>query len=358
MRVRCADHSRTTVPSSAPETSPTAPTARRHFLALLGAAFVWTSCGGTTGGATAPGNVVRIGHFPNVTHAHGLVAHALSRQGKGIFEKHLGAGFQVEWHVFQAGPSAMESVLTGALDACYVGPSPALNAYQRTQGAEVRVLAGATEGGSALVVRTAAGIERPEQLRGRRIATPQLGNTQDVACRHWLLDHGIRVTLTGGDAFVVPTGAADQLAFFQTGDLDAAWAVEPWVSRLEVQGGGRLLFEEKDATTTVLVGRAAFVAERPDLTAALHAAHVELTAWIRANPAEAKALVRSELETLTRRPLPSELLDRCWPRLYFTDTVRIETFQTFVDHARATGLTRTTTDLGQLLHTTAHGDRR
>lgn len=348
---------RTTVPTSAPATSPPAPTARRHFLALLGAALLWTGCGGTSGGSAAPGNVVRIGHFPNVTHAHGLVAHALSRQGKGIFEKHLGAGFQVEWHVFQAGPSAMESVLTGALDACYVGPSPALNAYHRTQGAEVRVLAGATEGGSALVVRTAAGIERPEQLRGRRIATPQLGNTQDVACRHWLLGHGIRVTLTGGDAFVVPTGAADQLAFFQAGQLDAAWAVEPWVSRLELQGGGRIFYEEKDAVTTVLVGRAAFVAERPDLTAALHAAHVELTAWIRANPAEAKALVRSELETLTRRPLPSELLDRCWPRLIFTDTVRIEAFQAFVDHARATGLTRTTTDLGQLLHTTATGPR-
>lgn len=329
-----------------------APARFARWILLFAAALLVSlgGCGSGTPADPAAEKTIRIGHFPNVTHAHGLVAHALSRQGKGIFEKHLGPGYRVEWYVYNAGPSAMESLMTGSLDATYVGPNPALNAYGKTKGSEVRVLAGATTGGSALVVRTAAGIETAAQLRGRRIATPQLGNTQDVSCRAWLQSQGFKVTMTGGDVAVVPTENPDQLSFFQNGTLDAAWTVEPWVSRLEMEGGGRILLEEKDALTTIFVGRAAFVAAEAATVDKLRAAHAELTQWITAHPAEAKALVRGELEALTKRPMKQELVDRCWPRMAFTDKVELAAFQSFVDKARATGLAGTSVDLGRLIH--------
>src|SRR5688572_8489585 len=319
--------------------------------ALFGALLA--ACGGDTGdtvGDDKPVAVVRLGHFPNVTHAHGLVAHALSRRGEGIFEKHLGAGVKVEWYVFNAGPSAMESMMAGSLDATYVGPNPALNAYVRTDGAEVRVLGGATNGGSGLVVRKDAGITGAEQLRGKRVATPQHGNTQDVACRAWLIEHGLKVEPTGGgDAHVTPTENPDQLTLFQSGQLDAAWTVEPWLSRLELEAGGQLLVDERDAVTTVFVARAAFADKRTEQAAKLRAAHAELTQWITAHADEAKELVRGELEALTRRPIKKEIVDRSWSRMTFTDTARLEAFQTFLDKARTVGLTSGNPDLGKLL---------
>ena len=293
--------------------------------------------------------VVRLGHFPNVTHAHGLVAHALSRQGKGIFEKHLGPGVTVEWYVFHAGPAAMESLMAGSLDATYVGPNPALNAYVRTNGAEVRVLAGATNGGSGLVVRVGAGILGSAELRGKRIATPQLGNTQDVACRAWLVERGLTVTPTGGDVHVTPTENPDQLALFQSGQLDAAWTVEPWVSRLELEGDGKLIVDERDAVTTVFVARAAFVEQRGDQAARLRAAHAELTQWITTQTAAAKELVRGEIGELTRRPIRAEIVDRAWPRMTFTDKAELASFQSFLAKARAVGLAAGNPDLGRLL---------
>lgn len=162
---------------------------------------------------------------------------------------------------------------------------------------------------------------------------------------------GLKVTTTGGDVAVVPTQNPDQSAFFQSGTLDAAWTVEPWVSRLEMEGGGRILVEEKHALTTIFVGRAAFVAGSPEVVEKLRAAHAELTEWIVDNPEDAKALVRSELEALTRRPVKKELVDRCWPRMTFTNSVEIGVFKSFVADARAVGFTAAEVDLARLLAT-------
>jgi NitT/TauT family transport system substrate-binding protein len=315
--------------------------------ALLLAALV-PSCGGDAPPAGGP-VVVRVGHFPNVTHAHGLVAHALSRQGRGWFEERLGPGVKVEWFVYNAGPSAMEAVLTGAIDVTYVGPSPVVNAHARSGGREVRVLSGATRGGAALVVRGDGPIREPEDFRGRKVATPQLGNTQDVACRAWLLDHGLRVTMTGGDVTVIPTENPDQLALFLKGDLDAAWTVEPWVSRLESEAKGRVFLEEKDAVTTVLAARAGFLAEKPDLARRFAAAHRELTAWMVARPAEAKALVRAELRAETTREMRADLLDLCWARMRWDDAVARGDFDASCASARRAGLLEREPDLSRLV---------
>src|SRR5436305_13898634 len=131
--------------------------------------------------------VIRVGHFPNITHAQGLVAHNLSRQGKGWFEERLGPGIKIEWFVYNAGPSAMEAVFAQSIDLTYVGPGPALNAYTKSNGEEVRLIAGAANGGAALVVQPDQNLNAPADFRGKKIATPQLGNTQDISCRAWLV---------------------------------------------------------------------------------------------------------------------------------------------------------------------------
>lgn len=197
--------------------------------------------------------VLRVGHFPNITHAQALVAHNLSRQGKGWFEERLGVGTKIEWFVYNAGPSAMEAIFAGSIDLTYVGPGPALNAYTKANGAEIRLIAGAANGGAALVVQPDQNLKAPADFRGKKIATPQLGNTQDISCRAWLTSGGLKITQLGGDAQVLPTQNPDQLALFQQKKIDAVWTVEPWVSRLERESGGKILVEEKDVATTVLV---------------------------------------------------------------------------------------------------------
>src|ERR1700688_2297648 len=201
----------------------------------------------------------RVGHFPNVTHVQALVAHALSRQGKGSVEERLCAGTQINWFVYNAGPSAMEAIFANSIDLTYVGPSPAINAYAKSRGEEIRIVSGAANGGAALVVSGESSLKSAADFRGKKIATPQLGNTQDVSCRAWLAAGGLRITQLGGDAQVLPTQNADQLSLFQQKKIDAVWTVEPWVSRLELEAGGKILVEESDSPTTVLVSSAKFL---------------------------------------------------------------------------------------------------
>ncbi len=155
--------------------------------------------------------VIRFGHFPNITHAQGVIAHAFTRQSKGWFEKRLGPNVEIQWFTYNAGPSAMEAIFAGSLDITYVGPSPALNAYLKSNGEEIRVISGAANAGAALVVKADSPIKTPADFRGKKIATPQLGNTQDISCRAWLKAHGFNVTQTGGDVTVIPTANPDQL---------------------------------------------------------------------------------------------------------------------------------------------------
>jgi sulfonate transport system substrate-binding protein len=299
-------------------------------------------------GAAQAQSILRVGLFPNVTHAQALVAKNLSAEGKGWFEERLGPGTKIEWFIYNAGPSAMEAIFARSLDLTYVGPSPVVNAYARGKRRGVRIVAGAMRGGEALVVRGDT-IKNAEDFRGKAIATPQLGNTQDVECRAWLIDHGIRVTMAGGDARVLPTANPDILALFQQGKLDAAWTVEPWVSRLLSEAGGRIFFEPENTVTTVLAGREEFLSGNRDLSRKFAAAHRELTQWIRDHPQEAQQRVRDELSVLTHNEIPLLLVQQAWTRLRFDDAISIEPFQSYVDQARLVGFLREEIDLSDLL---------
>ncbi|MFA5193463.1 MAG: ABC transporter substrate-binding protein [Verrucomicrobiia bacterium] len=302
-------------------------------------------CGliGLTSTAFAQKTLLRVGHFPNVTHAQAMIAHGLSREGKGWFEQRLGPDVEVQWFVYNAGPSAMEAIFTEGLDITYVGPNPAINAHLKSRGKEIRIVAGACSGGAALVVQADGRIKTDSDFRNRKIATPQLGNTQDVAARAWLVSKGFRVTMTGGDALVVPTANPDQLALFQRGYIDAVWTVEPWVTRLLLEAKGQLYLEESALwpqtggryVTTHLVSSARFLREQPALLKRWIAAHVELTQWINQHPSDAKRLLNAEIKAETTRALPGEVLDGAWRRLELThDPVRASLLRSAEDAHR------------------------
>lgn len=294
---------------------------------------------------------IRVGHFPNVTHVQGLVAHALSRQGKGWFEERLGAGTTIEWFVYNAGPSAMEAVFANSIDLTYVGPSPALNAYSKSKGDEVRIVAGAANGGAALVVQGDSTMKVAADFRGKKIATPQLGNTQDVACRAWLAQGGLKITQLGGDAQVLPTQNPDQLSLFQQKQIDAVWTVEPWVSRLETEAAGKVLVEEVDSPTTVLVASAKFISAGADLAKKFATAHRALTDWIVQHPEEAQKLVTAELAEETKSKVSPELVARAWKRITLTNEIQRGVLEQFVARAKAAGFLRDAPDLGRLIVT-------
>ena len=313
-------------------------------------------CFGLANPAFAGKAVIRVGHFPNLTHAQAVIGHGLSREGQGWFEQRLGPDVEVQWFVYNAGPTAMEAIFTKSIDLAYVGPSPAINAHLKSRGEEDRVVAGACSGGAALVVQPDGRITTDTDFKGRKLATPQFGNTQDVAARAWLKSKGLRITMTGGDALVIPTTNPDQLALFQQKKIDAVWTVEPWVSRLELEAKGKVYLDESALwpetggkyVTTHLVSSARFLTERPELLKKWIAAQVELTRWANTNANEAKRILNAELKAETTRALPQATLDRAWPRLELThDPVRASLLKS-AENAHRIGFLREKPDLSRI----------
>jgi NitT/TauT family transport system substrate-binding protein len=212
----------------------------------------------------------------------------------------------------------------------------------------MRILAGAANGGSALVVRLGANIKSAADLKGKKIATPQLGNTQDVQLRAYLADNGFKITQTGGDAFILPTANPDQLALFQRGELDASWTPEPWTTRLELEVGAQILVDDRETNVTLLTSSAAFVKAKPELAQKLIAAHKELTQWIKDHPAEAKALVKAELTELLKSAPKDELLDKALSRIVITDEVSRASLDKMVTSAQKAGFLKEIPALDQL----------
>ena len=316
----------------------------------------WMALAGALPVLAASKTIVRVGHFPNLTHPQGVIGHGLSRNQKGWFEERLGADVEVQWFVYQAGPAAMEAMLAGSVDLAYVGPSPATTAHLRSGGREVRVVAGASSGGAALVIRESSGIRADQDFKGKKLATPQFGNTQDVSARAWLRSKGFRVSLTGGDVLVVPAANADQLAFFQMGTLDAAWSVEPWVTRLVLEGKGKIYLDEaalwKETggkyVTTQLVSSVAFLNRHRPLLKKWITAHVELTDWIQQKPEEAKKLLNAEIEKEVTKALPTETLETAWKRIEVTNDPIKASLLKMADDSFRVGVIQQKPDLSKL----------
>lgn len=282
-------------------------------------------------GHTEAPQAVRVGYFPNITHAAALIGLADS-----TFQKALGPSVTIKTFAFNAGPAAIEALFAGELDVAYVGPNPAINAHVRSRGEIGKIVAGACSGGAALVVRKGSGIRSPSELKFKRIATPQLANTQDVAARTWLKRNGIQAEL-------LPIANADQLTLFQRGQLDAAWAPEPWATRLIREGSGELLLDERTLwengrfPTAVLLMTTKFLKERPAQAKAWLDAHVDVSRKIAANSKDAQKVLNRELKRLTGKELPPALLEEAMSRLEISYDPLPKALLQFADAAFQTG---------------------
>jgi len=262
---------------------------------------------------------VRVGAFPNITHAQAMVGKA-----NGAFDKAVGSSAKVEWKTFNAGPAAIEALFAGAIDMTYIGPNPTISGYVRSSGEALRVVAGAASGGAALVVRSDAGINNASDFHGKKVASPQLGNTQDVALRSWLRNNGLKSTDKGGDVQVIPLANPDQLTLFVKKELDAAWAPEPWATRLIREGNGRLFLDERTLwpngqfVCANLIVSTKFLKEHPEVVKNWLRAHVELTDWINGHLPEAKKTLNAQIQKETGKALPDAVLDEAFGRLQVT----------------------------------------
>ncbi len=260
---------------------------------------------------------LRLAYMPNVTHAPALIGLA-----RGEFEHALHG--KVAATAFNAGPEEMEALLSGAIDAAYVGPGPAINTYIKTHGKVLRIVAGACEGGAGLIGRTGVKIDSVADLDGKRVAVPQLGGTQDIALRHFMVEQGLSPVERGGSVHIIPVNNPDLLALFKRGQLDAAWVPEPWLSRLVDSGSARLVLDERDLwpshrfTTTVIVARTDFLQNHPDAVRALLTAHAASVSWLKTHEAEGQKLANAELKKATGKALPEKVLKSAWSRVNFT----------------------------------------
>lgn len=285
--------------------------------------------------------VVQLGYFPNVTHGVALVG-----TGQGLFARALGADVRLEERVFAAGPAAVEALFAGQLDIGYIGPGPAVNGFLKSRGRALRIVVGAASGGAGLVAREDTGIAGIADLAGRHVVVPQIGGTQDVALRYALGTIGLRATDRGGNVIVIGAAPSDALALFLRRDVDAAWVVEPWVSRLIREGHGRLVLDERALwpggrfSTVCVVMRTGFLKQHPDLARRFLQAHVETVRWIEGHRNTAGDVIRERIRQLTGKGLPKGVVRDALDRIVFTTDPLQETVLETARRAQALGYLR------------------
>ena len=312
---------------------------------LLAAALALASLGlaGCTAGAEE--GVLRLGYFPNLTHAQ-----ALYGIESGLYQDRLGAT-ELKTQVFNAGPTAFETLLAGRIDVIYVGPSPTISALERKGLDVVVIVAGSASGGASFVTRS--GIDGPEDLHRAKLATPQLGNTQDIALKHYLLDHGLERRDEGGDVDIVNAANADILTLFSNGHVDGAWVPEPWATRLVKEAGGHVLVDEATLwpegrfVTTHVVTTRDFLRTHGEDVRNLLAAHAEATRLLQAGDDATLDTVNDGLESVAGKRLADDTLAAAFPRISFTDDPLQETLRQQYEMAHELGFAGSVPDVSR-----------
>jgi NitT/TauT family transport system substrate-binding protein len=285
--------------------------------------YVLSSC---TSSTTPP--QLRLGYFPNITHSQALIGVA-----RGDFQSALGP-VALKPQLFNAGPSVIEALFSGQIDIAYIGPNPAINGYIKSKGMALRIVAGATSGGASLVVRANRASGFPASLKGAKLASPQLGNTQDVALRIFLKHHNL-------EASVLPLENSLIFDAFRKGDVDGAWVPEPWASRLVVDVGAvrvvdeRTLWPDGQFPTAVVIVSTALLKSHPDWVRTFLKVHRTITEWELANPEAARKLTNQAIETLTGKPLSDPVILAAWSQMSPDDHVS----QTALERSAADAIT-------------------
>ena len=277
--------------------------------------------------------VFRLGYFPNITHAQAVIG-----VGNGNYKKVLGENVELKTFIFNAGPSATEALFANQIDATYIGPNPTVNAYVVSQGKNVKVISGAASGGAVFIVRNDSGIQSPKDFAGKKFASPQLGNTQDVALRKYLLDNGYKTKDKGGNVEVLPIKNPDILTLFLKKEIDGAWVPEPWGEKLIKEGNGKLFLDERTLwpngkfVTAHIIVNPDYLQQSPEVVRKLLEAHVNETLWINSHKAEALKAFNAELKSLTGQTIPDEQLSEAFSRLELTyDPIKQSLFKSASD---------------------------
>jgi NitT/TauT family transport system substrate-binding protein len=299
--------------------------------AIVVAGVAFAACGSDDGGGSSASAgatpetkastepvTLRLGYFPNVTHAPAIVG----IEG-GIFEKSFSDNVTLEPTSFNAGPDVITAILAGQLDASFIGPGPSISGFQQSNGEAIRIVSGAASGGAFLVVKPE--IKDVDDLKGKTLSTPQLGNTQDVALRAWLKEEGLETdTSGGGDVSILPQENSLTLTTFQSGDIDGAWVPEPWATRLIEEGGGKILVDEADlwpdgkyVTTNVIVATS-FLNDHPDVVKQLIEGEIDSIDYIETNTKKAEEYTATGIEKASGKPIAPELVTASFENLTFT----------------------------------------
>jgi len=302
----------------------------------VAATGIGTASAQSSGKSSAPVNV-RLGYFPNVTHAPALVG-----VDQGLFQKALGTN-TLETKTFNAGPEEVTALLAGALDIGYIGPNPSVNAYVQSQGQAVRVVSGAASGGAYLVVKPE--ITKAKDLVGKKVASPQLGGTQDIALRTWLKEQGLKTDAQGGgDVSIVPQENSLTLDAFKQNQIAGAWVPEPWATRLVTEGGGKILVDEKTLwpggkfVTTNIIVRTDFLDEHPDVVKQILEGNLAAIDSIKTNRPAAEASVATQIQKITTKPIAPNLVTASFDNIDFTPDPLPQTLQQSAKDAVTVGL--------------------
>jgi NitT/TauT family transport system substrate-binding protein len=304
-----------------------------------------TACGSTGTSSSASGTVqsqhvtIHVGYFPNLTHTAALVGVA-----QGTLAKSLGSNVTLTTTTFNAGPSLIEALFGGSIDIGYVGPSPAVNGYIKSNGAALRIIAGASSGGASFIVRPEANIASPQDLANKKLATPQLGGTQDVALRYYLQQHDLHAADQGGNVQIVPTDNGTILSLFKQGKIDGAWVPEPWATRLVVEDQGKIFVDERTLwpankfATTIVVVRKAFRDQYPDLVKKFLHGHISTIQSIQAHPSQALTTANAEIKRITgQKSLPEDELNQAFSELEVTYDPLVKTVNQQAERAYTLG---------------------
>jgi NitT/TauT family transport system substrate-binding protein len=268
---------------------------------------------------TSEQNTLRIGYFPNINHAQAVIG-----LGRGDFQNALGDNVQVTTQIFNAGPPAIEALFANQIDVAYIGPNPAINGYVQSNGEALRIISGAASGGAVFVVRNDSGINSPQDLANKKFSSPQLGNTQDVALRKYLLDNGYNTKENGGNVEIIPAKTADIVSLMIKKDIDGAWVPEPWGAKLIKEANAKVLVDERDLwpdgqfVSAHIIARTDYIERNPDIIKKLLNAHIDMTAWINDNRDGALQIFNAELNKLMGQTIPEDELREGISRIKLT----------------------------------------
>lgn len=263
-------------------------------------------------------DILRIGYFPNINHAQAVIG-----VGNGDFQNALG-DVKLESQVFNAGPAAIEALFANRIDVAYVGPNPAINGYLKSDGQGLKIIAGVSSGGAVFVVRNDSGITTVHDFAGKKFASPQLGNTQDVALRSYVLKNGYKTSENGGNVTILPASTSDIVTMMSKKDIDGAWVPEPWGTILVKQSNGKIFLDERDIwpngkfTTALIVTRSDYLQSHPDVIQKLLEAHVKETVWINNNKDESIKDFNTQLQKLTGKTIPNDVISEAFSRMDIT----------------------------------------